>query len=223
MASRRRRQRYLPPVYGGKPGGADSRYWTAGGYEIARRAQLDQGGVAGQLSVTGSDGLSQGQHRLSMLMGSIDETIFYQRIRNCLRELQELSTLDDTAAADELYKLSSGLDRVSLVDVTRQLRAARSQVVGLTPEAGQVQQLMMKREKLRDEIDSLTSRGRRWAELAALRSTQQGELDEHKQRIEQLNWNRAALKSLFKFGPNWQQRSPISQQIEALNARTDIP
>ncbi len=218
-----RRQRYLPPVYGGKPGGAIRVTGPGGGYEIARRAQLDQGGVAGHLSVTGSDGLSQGQHRLSMLMGSIDETIFTNVFAIGLRELQELSTLDDTAAADELYKLSSGLDRVSLVDVTRQLRAARSQVVGLTPEAGQMQQLMMKREKLRDEIDSLTSRGRRWAELAALRNTQQGELDELKQRIEQWELESRSFEVALQVRPNWLQRAAVSQQIEALNARTDVP
>ncbi len=218
-----RRQRYLPPVYGGKPGGAIRVTGPGGGYEISRRAQLDQGGVAGQLSVTGSDGLAQGQHRLSMLMGSIDETIFTNVFAIGLRELQELSTLDDTAAADELYKLSSGLDRVSLVDVTRQLRAARSQVVGLTPEAGQMQQLMAKREKLRDEIDSLTSRGRRWAELAALRNTQQGELDELKQRIEQWELESRSFEVALQVRPNWQQRFGIAQQIEALNARTDVP
>ncbi len=48
-----RRQRYLPPVHGGKPGGAIRVTGPGGGYEIARRAQLDQGGVAGQLTVTG--------------------------------------------------------------------------------------------------------------------------------------------------------------------------
>ena len=129
-----RRQRYLPPVYGGKPGGAIRVTGPGGGYEICRRAQLDQVGAAGNLTVTGSDGLSQGQHRLAMLLGQVDESIFTNVFAIGLRELQELSTLDDTAAADELYKLSSGLDRVSLVDVTRQLKLARQKVVGPTLE-----------------------------------------------------------------------------------------
>ncbi|MCA9160649.1 MAG: AAA family ATPase, partial [Planctomycetales bacterium] len=66
-----RRMRYLPPVYGGKPGGAIRVTGPGGGYEICRRAQLDQGSTTGQLSVTGSDGLSQGQHRLAMLLGQV--------------------------------------------------------------------------------------------------------------------------------------------------------
>lgn len=164
-----RRSRYLPPVYGGKPGGVIRVTGPGGGYEISRRAQLDHESAAGQLTVTGSDGLTQGQHRLAMLLGQVDETIFTNVFAIGLRELQELNTLDDTAAADELYKLSSGLDRVSLVDVTRQLRNARQQIAGPTLEDGQLQQLMVRREKLKDEIDSLTGYARRWNELAALR------------------------------------------------------
>src|SRR6056297_1506797 len=150
-----RRQRYLPPVFGGTPGGGLRVTGPGGGYQIRRRvhgtqAENAEQSVMGQLTVTGSDGLSQGQHRLSMLLGQIDESIFTNVFAIGLRELQELSTLDDTAAADELYKLSSGLDRVSLVDVIRQLKAARGHVAGPTPGQGQMQLLMLKREKLKD-------------------------------------------------------------------------
>ena len=126
-----RREKYLPPVYGGTPGGAIRVTGPGGGYEIRRHSQLTDTGVTGQLTVTGQDGLSQGQHRLSMLLGQIDEPIFTNVFAIGMRELQELSTLDDTAAADELYKLSSGLDRVSLVDVLRGLRGGRKELLGM--------------------------------------------------------------------------------------------
>lgn len=217
-----RRQRYLPPVHGGKPGGAIRVTGPGGGYEIARRAQLDQGGVAGHLSVTGSDGLAQGQHRLAMLLGQVDESIFTNVFAIGLRELQELSTLDDTAAADELYKLSSGLDRVSLVDVTRQLRVARQQIVGPTPEHGQMQHLILRREKLRDEIEQLTARGRRWGELAALRTTQSNELEDLQQRIAQWALEARAVEIALQLRPNWLQRTQLQQSIKSLNARVDL-
>ena len=121
-----RREKYLPPVHGGTPGGAIRVTGPGGGYEIRRRSQLTDVDSTGQLSVTGQDGLSQGQHRLSSLLGQIDESIFTNVFAIGMRELQELSTLDDTAAADELYKLSSGLDRVSLVDVMRSLAITAS-------------------------------------------------------------------------------------------------
>ncbi|MFN9912081.1 MAG: AAA family ATPase, partial [Pirellulaceae bacterium] len=138
-----RRHRYLPPVFGGRPGGSLRVTGPGGGYEINRRTQLDDPTVIGQVAVTGSDGLTQGQHRLNSLLGNVDESIFTNVFAIGLRELQELSTLDDTTAADELYKLSSGLDRVSLVDVMRQLRSARTQLVGPTPESGQVQGMLV--------------------------------------------------------------------------------
>lgn len=220
-----RRQRYIPPVYGGRPGGALRVTGPGGGYEITRRAQLDQptNTTSGQVTVTGSDGLAQGPHRLTMLLGGVDESIFTNVFAIGLRELQELSTLDDTAAADELYKLSSGLDRVSLVEVTRQLRAARQQIAGPSSEQGQMQALMMKREKLRDEIESLTSNGRRWGELAALRHTQQAELEDLKQRIEQWEIEARTYEVALQVRPNWQQRAKIEAEIKQLNARTDLP
>ena len=104
-----RREKYLPPIYGGTPGGAMRVTGPGGGYQIRRHSQLTDKGATGQISVVGPDGLSQGQHRLSMLLGQIDEAIFTNVFAIGMRELQELSTLDDTKAADELYKLSSGL------------------------------------------------------------------------------------------------------------------
>ncbi len=218
-----RRMRYMPPVYGGKPGGAIRVTGPGGGYEICRRAQLDQGASSGgQLTVTGSDGLSQGQHRLAMLLGQVDESIFTNVFAIGLRELQELSTLDDTAAADELYKLSSGLDRVSLVDVTRQLKSARQLVVGATPDEGQMQRLMMQREKLRDEIDHCTGQGRRWSELAALRYTQSSELEDLKLRIAQWDVEAKSYEVAIGVRPTWLKRADIDRQIQQLGARTDL-
>ncbi|MFK7735973.1 MAG: AAA family ATPase [Pirellulaceae bacterium] len=218
-----RRVRYLPPVHGGKPGGAIRVTGPGGGYEICRRPRLDQNGEDGSLTVTGSDGTTQGAHRLTMLLGQVDESIFTNVFAIGLRELQELSTLDDTAAADELYKLSSGLDRVSLVDVTRQLKAGRRDVVGPTPEEGQVQRLMIRKERLKDEVDSLSSNGKRWSELAALRNTQNSELEELKERISQWDVEAKSYEVAIQVRPTWKQRQQLREEIESLNARVDLP
>lgn len=217
-----RKTRYLPPVHGGKPGGAIRVTGPGGGYEICRRAQLE-GGAGGGLTVTGTDGLSQGQHRLAMLLGQVDESIFTNVFAIGLRELQELSTLDDTAAADELYKLSSGLDRVSLVDVTRKLRAARQQVVGATPDAGQMQKLLLNREKIKEEIEQQIGQGRRWNELASLRNTQNIELEELKQRIAQSELEAKSYEVALQVKPNWIKRLALQDEISNLGARTEIP
>jgi uncharacterized protein YhaN len=217
-----RRQRYLPPIHGGRPGGAMRVTGPGGGYEIARRANMNEAGISGALTVTGADGLVQGQHRLSMLLGQVDESIFTNVFAIGLRELQELSTLDDTAAADELYKLSSGLDRVSLVDVIRQLRAARTNLVN-SSEAGQIPQLMLRREKLKDEIEELSSRGRRWTELAAQRRSQSVEITELRERVQQWEVESRTIETAMQLRTPWQQRIEFQKQIKQLNARTDLP
>ncbi len=218
-----RKTRYLPPVHGGKPGGAIRVTGPGGGYEICRRAQIDSAESTGTLTVTSKDGLSQGQHRLAMLLGQVDESIFTNVFAIGLRELQELSTLDDTSAADELYKLSSGLDRVSLVDVTRKLRQARQQVVSSTPDAGQMQALLLKREKLKDEIDENIAQGRRWNELASLRKTQDLELEDLKQRIAQWEVEAKGYEVALQIRPNWIARQKLQSEIQQLGARMDLP
>jgi uncharacterized protein YhaN len=218
-----RRVRYLPPVHGGKPGGVIRVTGPGGGYEICRRPQLDELGSAGALSVTGSDGISQGPHRLAMLLGQVDESIFTNVFAIGLRELQELSTLDDTAAADELYKLSSGLDRVSLVEVIRQLRGAREQLAGQNSGEGQLLLLMAERERLKEEIEQLSAHGRKWIELASLRGSQAVELDELKQRIEQWGLEAKTVELAQQVRPTWLKKFEIKQKMEGLNARLDLP
>ncbi len=218
-----RRQRYLPPVFPGKPGGAMRVSGPGGGYEIARRATLNDPSIVGQLTVTSSDGVTQGQHRLTSLLGSVDESIFTNVFAIGLRELQELSTLDDTAAADELYKLSSGLDRVSLVDVMRQLKTARGQIVSTAADVGQMSTMLAKREKLRDELEQHTARGRRWGELAAHRKNQQTEIEELRQRSEQWELEARAVETALQVREPWVQRDNIRNRLKALNARVDLP
>jgi uncharacterized protein YhaN len=222
-----RQRRYLPPLHGGSPGGTLRITGPGGGYQVRRRAQLGDEGNIGQLTVTGGDGVSQGQHRLSALLGQIDESIFTNVFAIGLRELQELSTLDDTAAADELYKLSSGLDRVSLVDVMRQLQGARGKLAGVTgtrqADNAPLQQLTAQRHKLRDEIDQLTRRGRRWSELASQRRSQQEEIARLRSRHGE--WEREAriVEVATSVRDAWQKRAKLAHEIQQLQQQAQLP
>ena len=226
-----RRQKYLPPIHGGTPGGAIRVTGPGGGYEVRRHSQLTDTDVTGRLTVTGSDGLAQGQHRLGMLLGQIDEPIFTNVFAIGIRELQELSTLDDTSASDELYKLSSGLDRVSLVDVLRSLRAGRNEVVGKREaesdenEAaiGKLASMMTKREMLRDEIQRLSGSTRRWSELATQRRTQSQEIETLRGRM--VAWEREArcVEIATSVYDKWQERDQIRSEIDSIEGEAALP
>ena len=223
-----RRDKYLPPIHGGTPGGAIRVTGPGGGYQIRRHSQLTDSGVTGQLQVTGQDGISQGQHRLSSLLGQIDEPIFTNVFAIGMRELQELSTLDDTAAADELYKLSSGLDRVSLVDVMRNLRDGRKSMVGsgnpdADAERAKITSLISKREKLRDEVTGLTRGGRRWSELASQRRSQQQEIDQLTERMSAWERESRCVEIATGVYETWRERQRIAEQIAETEIESNLP
>ncbi|MEM9588202.1 MAG: AAA family ATPase [Planctomycetota bacterium] len=221
-----RRGRYLPPLHGGTPGGAMRVTGPGGGYEIRRHSQAAEQGVTGQLTVTGQDGLSQGQHRLGALLGQIDEPIFTNVFAIGIRELQELSTLDDTAAADELYKLSSGLDRVSLVDVLRSLRGGRADLVGGEDHdeaSDRLSGLLTERDQLRDEVDRLTRGGRRWSELATQRRAQQSEIEQLTDRIGAWEKESRCVETATSVFDAWRQREEIAQQIDEIETEAQLP
>ncbi|TWU08196.1 AAA family ATPase [Stieleria varia] len=223
-----RREKYLPPLHGGTPGGALRVTGPGGGYEIRRHSQLSGESVTGQLTVTGSDGLSQGQHRLNSLLGQIDEPIFTNVFAIGMRELQELSTLDDTKAADELYKLSSGLDRVSLVDVIRSLREGRQQLIGESrfssdPDIAKLAGLIQKRDRLRDEVQQLSSHSRRWNELASQRRTQLQEINDLTERMG--NWEKEArcVEAAISVYESWTRRDELREQIKLIEVDARMP
>ncbi len=223
-----RRKKYLPPVHGGSPGGAIRVTGPGGGYQIRRHSQLTDTDIAGRLTVTGQDGLSQGGHRLSMLLGQIDEPIFTNVFAIGLRELQELSTLDDTSAADELYKLSSGLDRVSLVDVLRSLRGGRKDLIGEADleddaEASKLTNLITKREKLRDEVQQLTRGGRRWSELALQRRAQHQEIEQLTQRMSAWEHESRCVEIASGVFEVWAQREQVAELIEQTESESQLP
>ena len=75
-------------------------------------------------------GESRDASQLETLLAGVDEPTYNNVFAVGLKEIQELGSLDDTAAADYLYRLTSGLDRVSLIDVIREVETARANYAG---------------------------------------------------------------------------------------------
>src|SRR5690606_31257725 len=100
-----------------------------GQFRIQRTAPAGRTEDFGDVSIIAADGGLQGGHLLPSLLSNLDEAIFNNVFAIGLRELQELATLNDTEAAQQLYKLSSGMDRVSLVDVMSELDNSRRRLM----------------------------------------------------------------------------------------------
>ena len=131
--SEERQGKYLPPVHGGIAGGSVAITSSHGAHEIQRHFNPKQTNGVGDLAITDLDsGTAHGQSQLTEILSEIDESIFNNVFAIGLREIQELSALNSTDASEMLYKLTSGMDRVSLVDVMRDWDTKREQILSST-------------------------------------------------------------------------------------------
>jgi uncharacterized protein YhaN len=216
-----RRARYLPSVRGGRGGGSLGASTRAGSFRISR---VDRDGVPlGDATVLAPDGTIQGESQLSSLLGDVDESIFNNVFAVGLSELQELGTLDATAAARLLYDLSTGLDRVSLGEVLRELDASRIRLLGPDGKPSQIGELRARCDALRaelDELSTLTTRHWRLAEdrdrltEAIVRAEADVAAAERESRLVELA---AALS------PKWQARAALDEQLAALGPPSHLP
>jgi uncharacterized protein YhaN len=223
-----RRQRYLPPVNGGRPGGSLSIVANHGGengtlYRVVRHASLDDpNGFLGEVTVVGPDGALLGHSQLESLLTGIDEATFNNVFALGLREIQELGSLDDTAAADHLYRLTGGLDRVSLIDVVRELQSSRQRIVGTHDKPGDVSALLARRDKLREEHRDLLGRTDRWLRLATLRSELVEEAQHLEEDIAHLEERCRVMEVALQARELWQSRRTVDEKLAKIGTPKEI-
>jgi uncharacterized protein YhaN len=212
--SAERRGRYLPPVGGGRAGGAvvveDGHHRFVVNRHLARHSHEEQ------LEVTDGDGTQREGRPLALLLDGVDEQVFNNVFAFGLSEIQELASLSDNAAADLLYELTVGLDRVSLADVVHELESSRRRLLCDADGASQIPQLIEQRENLRAEIRELAAATPHFLELVGQRQ----ELDRSAAELEQADValdERAQMLGLAQLvEPRWRSRQEIERKITAL-------
>ena len=235
------RQRYLPPAHGGRAGGALDVLSPHGPFQISRHsAEGDADGGTGLASgtrpgddwpasrrrttrLTAPDGTRQGEHFVKVLLSNVDEATFNNVFAVGLREVQELATLSDTAAAELLYNLTVGLDRVSLVEVLHELEASRNRVLDALGRPCQVTELLAEREKLRSEIEDLGSINHRYGQLAAERGRLQAEIDRLEEEANRARHLAELMDLAVAVHDLWGQRAAIDEQLSSLAPVAAMP
>ena len=221
-----RRSRYLPPVNGGIPGGYLGVDDDTGVFRIVRRLETNASAHhLGDVTVVAKDGVNFGQSQLDNLLSGVDEPTFNNVFGIGLREIQELATLDDTAAADHLYRLTGGLDRVSLVDVVRGLHKDRQAIASTNDEGektGLIAPLVDQRNKLRREIQELAVRRDRWLKLATTKQDLQNEAAELERQISELESRIQSLEVVLQCRDVWHARSEVLARLEAIGVPTRV-
>lgn len=214
------RRRYLPPVHGGRPGGAVDLVTSDGAFRLSRHDDGQTPGPRGTAVLAASDGTRHGETYVQSLLAGTDEATFNNVFSVGLREIQELGTLGGTEAASLLFRLTAGMDRVSLVDVIRELNTSRRRLLSDDGRQGQIPDLLERRDELRrgvEELDSLT------AQYGQLMS-QRAELDRDAERLDetrgQLEHDARVLETAVSLRDRWARRGQIDLRLAGLNIST---
>ena len=222
--SEERRHLYLPPVFGGVPGGMLRVQNHSGEFTVERRLEEDEQSHLGRAVVLAENGSRHGQHLLGSLLSGIDETIFNNVFAVGIHELQELATLNDTQAAEQLYDLASGVDRVSLVEVMRHLQSERLRIWESDANAdSELARLLAKRHRLQSEIDGLERQTRRWSDLAHQQRLLVEEIDDLEKRIATSEFDARTVEISIQVREKWKKRADLTRQISRIGHVEPLP
>ncbi len=214
------RSRYVPPVHGGRPGGAVHVVGPNGRFQVSRHPN-EEGGE--ELFLEAPDGTRQGGHLLKVLLANVDEAIFNNVFAVGLDELHALRALDDTEAASLLYSLSAGLDRVALVDVLEGLESSREQLLRADGRPCRITELYAEREKLRAELGQLDERTHRYLRLTAEREQLEREAARLEEDVNQLRYDARVLEIAAVVGDRWAQRAQLDERLRAMGRFDALP
>ncbi|HVU87917.1 MAG TPA: AAA family ATPase [Pirellulales bacterium] len=153
--SAERRKRYLPPVHGGRSGGRLQLATPDGEFTVDRHAA--DAAAPERVEILSGEEPLRDDRLLVQMLGGVDEIVYRNIFAIGLREIQELGSLSDTEAAQWLYKLAVGTDRVSLVDVISELNRARGRLLADGQEPSTIPQLLHERDELRRQSSAHTS------------------------------------------------------------------
>ena len=222
--SEERQEKYLPPVYGGIAGGSVAITSSHGAHEIQRHFNPKQTNCVSDLAITDLDsGTAHGQSQLTEILSEIDESIFNNVFAIGLREIQELSALNSTDASEMLYKLTSGMDRVSLVDVMRDWDTKREQILSSTiNQPSTLLEVETRKQTLLCEIDDLKKRSIRWTQLTSETNLVATELQQLTEEYETLEKRSRLLDIAMEISERWQSRAVLKEQVKSFGALPEI-
>ncbi len=210
------RLKYLAQTGGQRFGGTLHVASSLGEFWLRRQGTGDPRS-GGTLTVLGRDGMIQPDQTLHALLGDVDEAIFNNVFALGLRELQELGTLSDTEAATLLYRLTSGLDRVSLLDVIRELENSRNRILAPDERPCLATQLLAQRERLRAEIEELKGSTQRWNQIKGQSAQLGSQIAQLEKESKQLQRRTRTLEAALAVGQAWQRRNELNEQLAQLD------
>ncbi|MGI5832548.1 MAG: AAA family ATPase [Thermoguttaceae bacterium] len=166
-------------------------------------------GIAESLVISGEDGQRLSDHFVQSIVNNVDEATFNNVFAIGLDELQKLGSLNETDAAQMLYRLSVGVDRVSLIQVLHQIVEERNEIFDIKGKPAILDSLLARRDALNEKSLSATANLR---EYAGLRSEQM-EAEEAVRKLEEKlavhTRRRRIYEIAARIAPQWDLRAEL--------------
>lgn len=225
--SEKRSKKYLPPAQGARAGGSLLVSDVTGQYRISRTAPANYPGGDGTLTIQSSEGNARGSDLLTTLLSGVDETIFNNVFAVGLTQMQQLSTLSDTEAANQLYGLATGVDRVSLFEVTKALESQRHEILppadSATPSSGRVELLLEQKSRLEKELKALRRDAGVHAKMRREYRELSGDLKEKEQSKKLLDRTGNGTEVSAEILKHWERCRQLNARLARIGPLPDIP
>ena len=224
--SEKRCARYLPPAQGSEAGGSISVSDVNGGYTVHRTAPAHYRGGDGVLRIQSERGDNHGNEFLTTLLAGVDETIFNNVFAVGLTQMQQLATLSDTEAANQLYGLATGVDRVSLYDVTRELEQRRETLLPSTSDSRtstSVDALMEQKRKLEKELKALRRDEGHYAKLRRQHADLRQKIKDNERSKKLIDGPGDWSERSSQIRKNWSRCLQINDRLLNIGALVEIP
>jgi uncharacterized protein YhaN len=193
----------------------------SGHFRLRRMFHPDQTvGNEEKIDIQTLDGNKQGSQLLRVLVSGVDEPTFNNVFAIGLDELQKLGSLNDTEAAEMLFRLSVGMDRVSIVDAIKELTTRRNRILNNNIQnrkgIDQLTQLLQQREKTVAEIADAALLVRDYVRIR----NEQRTIDRTIANLEDDHVKLQREKRLYEIAkqiePIWIRRNKIRDEINAM-------
>lgn len=188
-----------------------------------RLQRHDNSHSRGDMFITSLDNGSVPANLLDRILNGVEEQIFEKVFAVGLREIQELSTLQDGEVADRIYGLTLGPDGQKLINSAEHFRAARARLLNPETQSGRLVELLQRYEAVNSDLRQQDKRLRQHRELCRERTRIDAEIADHKERQHGLQIDLRGSLLLQRLHGPWRRTQDCEQELRQLRVVQDFP
>ncbi len=176
--------------------------------------------IAESLVVVGPDGTRVGDYFAKSLTCNLDEATYNGVFAIGLDELQRLGALNETEAAQMLYRLSVGVDRGAFVQVFQQIVAERNDLFDAKGKPSILENLIAERDRARRKSGEAAGNLREYARLLEERRAVLEATKLLQERLDKTTRQKRVRELAVQIAELWDERDEARRQVVEMG---DVP